>query len=186
MLLSNPDDTTVGHALLAAVGIDQGARGQTVDGITVEHDRYQVGKGEVLVFRQRMQDGGRWSTVAPTILKWSGVEATRLADSDDPYMQMHLLRATDADYLAVTHRGIDENAYHGPREWSGKIRYCAGIKGARYEVDEIWTTGQPVRVGVMDAAALATGFDAGAFTEMQMKVYRIREGEIAPNSSTDR
>ena len=186
MLLSNPDDTTVGHALLAALGIDPGARGQTVDSITVEHDRYQVGKGEVLVFRQRMQDGGRWSTVAPAILKWSGVEATRLADSDDPYMQMHLLRAPDADYLAVTHRGIDQNAYNGPREWSGKIRYCAGIKGARYEVDEIWTTGQPVRVGVMDATALATGFDAGAFTEMQMKVYRIREGEIAPNSSTDR
>ncbi len=170
----SPDDPQIRHALLDALGIDLAAKGAQVAGLDVSHDLFRCGKGEVLFLRSRMGDAGRWTSAMPALLKWSGVEATRLAGSDDPFMQMHLLRGPDADYLAVTHRGYDQNAYNGPREWSGKIRVCGLLGKGPFEVDEIWESGKPRNCGVMSSEALAKGFDAGRFSELQMKVFRIK------------
>ena len=175
MSLESPDDTGIRHALLESLGVDVSKKGASVEGLAIDHDLYKVGRGELLLLRPRMQDAGRWTLCMPSILKWSGVESTRLFDSDDPFMQMHLLRSQEADYLAVTHRGHDQNAYDGPREWKGLIRLFATPGKGPFEVDEIWADGTPHKIGVMDKASLAKGFDAGSFSEMQMKIFKVSQ-----------
>jgi hypothetical protein len=168
----NPDGTGNENYLLKTLGIDSMAAGDQIPGLNLSHDVYPYGSGSIAWIRNRDLIN-KWAEVTPLLMSWAGVKRT-LADSADPYMQMHTLRGPDADYLAVTHRGFDQNAYDGPREWSGKIKYLAASdKQKKFEVSQIWAD-QQESLRVLSGQDLANGFDAGHFDELEMKLYRIR------------
>jgi len=168
-----PDDDSK-HCLLSHLGVDPSAPGAQIPGLAAPHDVYSCGKGRVAVVRMRAPD---WGALAPPILKWSDADA-RIADSDDPFMQTHVLQGPDAYYVAIAHRGFDQNAYNGPKEWSGNVRFHppAGAQGP-FEVSSIWGA-EDVPLGKMSAAQLSKGFDAGKFSELQMKVFRVKPASM--------
>ncbi len=168
----NPDDSGIRHCLLEALGVNPEAEGAKIEGVKFQHDAYETGGGRIAVIRDPL-GGSDLASITPALMKWAGV-AMRLHDSDDRYMQIHTLKTPDAFLMATTHRGYDQNGYDGPKEWSGKIRFFApdGAPGP-FEVTEIWTDTEH-SLGKLTAAQLAEGFDAGAYKEQQMKVFRIR------------
>jgi len=171
--LERPDDGSR-HCLLSHLGIDPSKPGERIPGLAIAHDAYPCGKGGVAVVRIRNPD---WGSLAPPILKWAEAEA-KLADSGDPFMQMHVLQGPDAYYLAVAHRGYDENAYNGPKEWSGSISFNPppGAQGP-FELSSIWGA-EDLPLGKFTAAQLSKGFDAGKFSELQMKVFRVKPASM--------
>lgn len=168
--LEVPDEPVENH-LLTQLGIDPMQPGMQLADIKIVHDVYPFGKGEVLVLRGNPA-ADAWQEMLPGITAWAGV-ATRLADSDDKYMQLHVLKGTDKRlYLVATHRGKDTNAYNGPTEWEGKLRFFHSIAPGKYRVTDIWSNPERA-VGVFTPEQLAAGFEAGKFTEQQMKIFRI-------------
>ncbi|MFA6290807.1 MAG: beta-galactosidase, partial [Victivallales bacterium] len=167
----SPDENRE-HFLLEALGIDPLSDGGKVPGIKkYEHDIYKIsGGGEVLLFRPQL-NGGQWNEILSAVMEWAG-SREKTADSDDPFMQIHTLKGKDSLYVATTHRGFDQNAYNGPKEWSGKVRILKPLQGGKYKVDEIWGAKEE-NIGVMTPAELANGFDAGKYTELQMKIFRL-------------
>jgi len=69
--LERPDGATT-HCLLAALGLDFFAAGESLPGVTVPHDLYRVGSGQLLVIRRNLWND-HWYTILPAILQWAGV-----------------------------------------------------------------------------------------------------------------
>ncbi|MFZ2654680.1 MAG: beta-galactosidase [Victivallales bacterium] len=161
--VDNPDDSQR-HFLLETLGIDALSDGAKIDGLKIPHDVYKAGKGNVLLLRD-----SKWGEVIPLVLRLAAVPGP-IADSDDKYMQMHTLQNGNTYYLATTHRGFDPNAYDGPKEWNGKIRCNIPLPEGKYRVTDIWNKKE---IGVMTPAELAKGFDAGKYTELEMKIFRL-------------
>ncbi|MFZ2654673.1 MAG: beta-galactosidase [Victivallales bacterium] len=160
------------HYLLEMLGVDPLSDGARIPEIKYGHDLYRIsGGGEVLLFRSPL-NGGQWNGIIPAIMAWAGI-GEKMVDCDDPFMQMHVLKGNDSTYyIATTHRGYDPNAYDGPKEWNGKIRFLKPLPEGKYKVDEIWGANEE-NIGVMTPAELAEGFDAGKYTELQMKIFRL-------------
>ena len=152
------------------LGIDPARKGRQVPGIAQPHDLFTVASGQVLVVHGRDLWNDKWEAMIPAILQWAGVKQ-RLADSDDRYMQMHLLQHASTFYLATTHRGFQQSGYDGPKTWAGKIRVLKPLPEARYHVTEMMGGAD---LGILTPAQLAAGFDAGPYSELQMKIFRIR------------
>jgi hypothetical protein len=166
--LERPDEVRQ-HFLLDELGVDFFSAGRQLPDVKWPHDVYPVGKGELLLMRRPLKHD-HWDTAIPGIMKWAGLTG-RLANSDDRYMQIHVLSRVDTWYLATTHRGTQAWTYNGPPKWAGKVYFCGNLPSAKYRVTEI-TAG--TIVGEFSPAELAQGFDAGAYTELQMKVFRIQ------------
>jgi hypothetical protein len=166
--LERPDEVKT-HCLLDALGVDFFAPGQKLAEVKWPHDIYAVGAGQVLVMRRPLWND-QWEAVVPAIMKWAGV-GERLADSDDRYMQMHVLQKGDLYYLATTHRGEQQSGYNGPDHWAGKVRFLKPLPAGNWRVTEMMSGEE---VGVFTAEQLAAGIDAGEYAELQMKVFRIR------------
>jgi hypothetical protein len=165
--LEHPDSATT-HCLFTALGLDFFAAGEQLPGVTVPHDLYRVGPGQVLVIRRNLWND-HWYAILPTILQWAGI-TERLADSDDKYMQMHVLQKGEIYYLATTHRGQQQSGYSGPAQWSGKVRFCKPLPPGHYRVTELMSG---ALVGNFSPEQLVSGFDAGAYADLQMKVFRL-------------
>jgi hypothetical protein len=159
----DPDNDRV--SLTAALGIDRTAHGGQLPGLAEAHDLFTVGKGQVLLLRSSDFSLEGWTNILPTLLTWGGVRE-RLADSADPDMQIHVLRNEHAYYLATTHR----NELGGPDHWTGQVRWCAPLPTGRYQLTEMMSG---MALGVMTPAQLDAGFDAGAYTNLQMKIFQI-------------
>jgi hypothetical protein len=166
--LERPDEVKT-HYLLDTLGVDFFAPGQRLADVPWPHDIYTVGAGQVLVMRRPLWND-QWEAALPAILGWAGINA-RLADSDDRYMQMHVLQQGDIYYLATTHRGNQQSGYNGPDHWSGKVRFLKPLPAGNWRVIEMMS-GQ--EIGVFTPEGLAAGFEAGEYTELQMKVFRIQ------------
>lgn len=168
----NPDNRTNRHCLLESLGIDPVTEGSRIEGVKYQHDAYTTGGGRIAIIRDSI-GGAELAAITPAVMKWAGLTA-RLADCADPYMQIHMLKTPNAYLMATTHRGVDANGYNGPKQWNGKLRFFtpAGAHGP-FEVTEIWTDTER-SLGKLTAADLAAGFDAGAYQEQQMKIFRIR------------
>lgn len=166
--LEHPDSATT-HCLLSALGLDFFAAGEQLPGVTVPHDLYRVGPGQVLVIRRNLWND-HWYTILPAILQWAGI-AERLADSADKYMQMHVLQKGQTYYLVTTHRGQQQSGYSGPPQWSGKIRFCMPLLPGQYRVTELM---RAANLGSFTPEQLAAGFDAGAYEDLQMKIFRVQ------------
>ena len=161
--LEDPDNAAA--ALTAALGIDRAAHGTQLPGLTMAHDLYPVGAGQVLLLHKADINLDAWAGMIPALLTWSSV-TSRLADSADPDMQLHVMQNGSLYYLATTHR----NELGGPATWSGQVRWCAPLPAARYRVTEMMSG---TEVGVFTPAQLAAGFDAGAYTNLQMKIFKL-------------
>ncbi|HEY3379444.1 MAG TPA: hypothetical protein VGL77_18355, partial [Armatimonadota bacterium] len=132
------------------------------------HDLYTVGQGQVLVIRRPMWND-HWYAMLPAIMEWSGIRE-RLCDSDDRYMQMHVLQHGAINYLVTTHRAHQQSGYDGPEQWSGKVRFTMALPAGSYRVTEMMS-GQ--ELGVATPAQLAAGFEVGAYSDLQMKIFKI-------------
>ncbi|HEY3378633.1 MAG TPA: beta-galactosidase [Armatimonadota bacterium] len=161
--LEDPDNAQA--ALLATLGIDRAVRGAQLPGLTVEHDLYTVGAGQVVLLHRPDYPLDGWSGIISTLLPWGGVTG-RLADSADPDMQLHVLQSGSTYYLATTHR----NELGGPADWSGQVRWCAPLPAGRYRVTEMMSG---TALGIFTPTQLAAGFDAGAYSNLQMKIFKI-------------
>jgi hypothetical protein len=161
--LENPDAPKL--TLLAELGIDPGKHGEQEPGLSVAHDVYRVGMGKVLLLRGPQPRRESWPDIIRPVLKWTNV-TERLADSDDPDMQIHVLKNADTFYLATTHR----SEFGGPRDWSGQLRFTAALTAKRYRVTEMMSRSE---LGTFTPSELAAGFDAGAYSDLKMKVFRI-------------
>jgi hypothetical protein len=152
-------------SLPSALGLAVAERGAHVAGVTMEHDLYAVGKGQVTLLRRSDIPIDAWMGMIPALLKWGSVTG-RLADSADPDMQIHVLKSGNTFYLATTHR----NEMGGPESWSGQVRWCGPLPEVRYQVTELMSG---TKLGEFTPAQLAAGFDAGAYGNLQMKIFRI-------------
>ena len=161
--LEDPDNKQA--ALLAALGIDGTKPGTQLPGLTTAHNLYAAGKGQALILQLPDFSLEQWVAIIPTILQWAGV-TRRWADSADPDMQMHALQNGTTYYLATTHR----NELGGPANWSGQVRWCAPLPAKQYQVSEMMSG---TTLGTFTPEQLATGFDAGAYTNLQMKIFKI-------------
>jgi hypothetical protein len=164
--LERPDGVKT-HFLLDTLGVDFFAAGGKLAEVKWPHDIYTVGAGQGLVMRRPLWND-QWEACVPAIMRWAGV-TERLADSDDRFMQMHVLQNGGAYYLATTHRGKQQSGYDGPDRWSGKVRFLRPLPPGNWRVTEMMSGKD---VGVYTPEQLAAGFDAGAYTELQMKVFR--------------
>jgi len=161
--LEDPDN--VQAALAPALGI-AGTNGVArLPDLQASHALYQVDKGQVLILRGQNPSIDQWTTMTPALLRWAGVTG-RLADSADPDMQIHVLRRDQTFYMATTHR----NQLGGPEKWSGTVRWCAPLPACNYRVTELMSG---MDKGLFTPEQLATGFDAGAYGNLQMKIFRI-------------
>ncbi|HEY3376001.1 MAG TPA: beta-galactosidase [Armatimonadota bacterium] len=161
-------DTGKTQALMEALGIDFFAPGTQLPDIKFMHDLYTVGKGQVLVMRSPLWLD-QWEVVVPALMQWAGV-TERLADSDDRYMQMHVLRHGDAWYLATTHRSSQQSGYAGPKSWAGNARFCQPLPAGQYRVTEMMAN---TEVGIFTPEQLAAGFAAGNYEDLEMKLFKI-------------
>jgi hypothetical protein len=60
--------------------------------------------------------------------------------------------------------------YNGPAKWSGKVSFSGVLPAAKYRVTEVISG---TKAGEFTPDQLAQGFDAGSYTELQLKVFRI-------------
>ena len=164
--LERPDDVKT-HFLLDTLGVDFFAAGGKLAEVKWPHDIYIVGAGQVLVMRRPLRND-QWEVRVQAIMRWAGV-TERLADSDDRFMQMHVLQNGGAYYLATTHRGKQQSGYDGPDRWSGKVR-LEPLPAGNWRVTEMMSGKD---VGACTPEQSAAGLDAGEYTELQMKVFRV-------------
>ena len=157
------------HAFLHAAGVDFFQAGETIPGIPWPHDRYRLaGGGEILVLRRPLWND-KWDTIIPPIMTWAGVN-TRLANSGDRFMQIHVLQHDTTFYLATTHRSQQQSGYSGTSEWEGQVAFGRALPPGRYRVTELMGDRE---VGVFTPEQLAAGFPAGHYADLQLKIFRI-------------
>ncbi len=161
--LEDPDNAQA--ALAPALGI-AGTNGVAgLPDLQASHTRYQVDKGQVLILRGQNPSIDQWTAITPALLRWSSATG-RLADSADPDMQIHVMRRDQTFYMATTHR----NQLGGPEKWSGTVRWCALLPAGNYRITELMSG---MDKGLFTPEQMATGFDAGAYGNLQMKIFRI-------------
>jgi hypothetical protein len=156
------------NVLLQTLGVDFFKEGAKLPGVEIEHDVYEVGKGQVLVARGAPLPE-QWEKAMPSLVKWAGI-TERLADTPDRFMQMHVLQGNGAHYLATTHRGQNQGFPGGPGTWEGKVQFLKPLPAGRYRVTEMMSG---KAVGEFTPAQLAAGFEAGKYEELQMKIFKI-------------
>jgi hypothetical protein len=159
-------DTQTANFFLNSMGIDFFSDGKKLKNIPWEHDVYQVGKGKILLPR-RFLHPDQWQQIIPTITEWAGI-TVKLADVDDPQMQIHVLKKGKTFYLVVTHRSIDPK---DATEWQGSIRFLKSLPDGKYKVTEIWNGDG--ELGEFTPKQLANGIPAGKFKNWQMKILKI-------------
>ena len=166
--LENPDAASP-NALLTAIGIKLQGSSSQVPGLSARHDLYASGAGQVLIVHGHDLWNDKWEAMIPAIMDWAGVQE-RLADSDDRYMQIHVLQNGPVYYMPTTHRGSQQSGYEGPHNWSGQVRFLHPLLPGQYHLTEMMSGAD---LGVFTPAQLAAGFDAGPYTELQMKIFKI-------------